>query len=409
MRRTLLVLLMALLAQICFSQEAAKSARGERLLLVALAVSPGSGYSARDAVVLQKSLALTLAEKVRQVRVIEYGQAGFPSSIESRNGKAAGVGANCWVWVGISGTRGAPTIRAQSYDLLTNAMVIDQSFARAQELFSVSAPPERWDEIVSRVAATYLPEGVSEQPRNERRTVKLVIHALADTRITGLPGGAHVTSRDGVATVSLEAPSSYRFRATLDGYKPVDKEVYLDADSEAKIDQRRSSSWSVEASFFNALFLGGEAGYFLLPGTAFLKVGVTSYLLGLALTQQSLAYSFPLVDARAEIGYYWSPEDAGVRFYTAVGGFVRVVFIPDFPPRIDALSPGGFQLSLGLEIPIAGESRFFFEWIPMLYLSGYPDLFIDSLGPKDVPFGYAPLDIGALALANVRFGVRWVP
>ena len=228
-----------------------------------------------------------------------------------------------------------------------------------------------------------------------------------ETRITGLPGGPLVTSAYGVASANLEAPSSYRLRVSLDGYNPTEQEVFVDADREVQIVQQPASTLSAEASFFNAFFLGGDLGYYFLPNTAFLKVGVTSFLLGLSLSRDSLIYSFPLMHVNVQVGCYWAPGDASLRWYTAIGGFFRFVFIPGFPPRIDALSPGGFQFDLGAEIPIAGRSRFFFEYLPMLYLSSYPDLFVDSLGSR-VPFGYVPLAIGALNFVNVRFGVRWM-
>ncbi len=404
-QRTPFIFVMILLAQVCFSQDSTE--RVARHLLVSLDVKPETGYTAQDKAVLGKSLALALQEAASEIKVIEYGPGDFPASTEARKGEAERAGADGWLWVGISGNRSAPTLRVQSYDLLTQAMAMDQGFTRGREIDPLEASHEHWQEIVSGVLEKYHAADASRMPKNERRLVKLVIRALPDTRITGLPGGPVVASKYGVATASLDAPSFYHLRASLDGYYPAQQDVYVDADRDVQIIQRQGSGWSVEASFFNALFFDGNVGYYFLPDTAFLKVGLTSFLVGLALSQDSLLYSFPLVHANIQLGRYWAPEDAAVRPYAAFGGFIRIVSIPGFPLRIDALSPGGFQLNLGAEIPIAGKSKFFFEYMPMLYLSNQPDLFVDSLG-TGIPFGYIPISIGAFDLANVRFGLRWM-
>lgn len=407
-RKSPFILVMALLAQACFSQDSPGTEKLPRRLLVSLDAAAETGYTAQDKAVLGKSLALALREAAQEFSVVEYGTGDFPPSPEARNGEAERLVADSWLWVEISGSRGSPSIRVQSYDLLTQTMTIDQEFTRDREIDPLEASHEHWREIVSLVLEKYHSIDASQVTKNERRTVRLLIRALPDTRITGLPGEPLVASKYGVATASLEAPSSYHLRATLDGYYPAQKDVYVDADAEVQIVQRPGAVWSVEGSFFNAFFLGGDLGYYFLPDTAFLKVGVTSFLLGLAFEQESLLFSYPLVHVNLQVGRYWGAEDAGVRLYTAVGGFVRIVSIPGSPIRIDALSQGGFQLNLGAEIPIMGKSRVFFEYIPMLYLSDYPELFLETMGSSNVPFGFLPVIIGAFDFMNVRFGVRWM-
>ena len=399
-KKTPLIIVILLLARVCFAQTSSEAANVPRRLLVSLEAQPESGFTALEAVILSKSLVLSLQEGLPGFRVIEYGPFAFPPTPAARNDEAARRGADSWLWVAVSGSRGSPAIHVVSFDLLTQSTIIDQGFSAVQDLASADVSRVRWEMVVSLAREKYQPA--------VRRTVKLTIHAIPDTRISGLPGGPVLTSPYGAATVNLEAPSFYRVRATRAGYYPAQMELYVDADRDLQIPQQPGSSFSVEGSFFNALFIGGDAGFFLLPDTAFLKVGVTSFLVGLALSPDSLLYSFPLVHVNVQLGSYWSPEDAFLRWYTSVGGFLRVVLIPGFPPHLDAISPGGLQLNLGVEFPLAGRSRLFVEYVPMLYLSAMTDLFLDSLGPNSVPFGYAPVSFGAFDFANIRFGVRWM-
>ena len=399
-RKTPFIIVILLLARVCLAQTSSEAAHVPRRLLVALEALPESGFTSLEAAVLSKSLVLSLREGLSEIRVIEHGPSAFPPTLAARNDEAARRGADSWLWVAVSGSRDSPSVHVVSFDLLTQTTVVDQGFSAVEDLASADVSRVRWEMIVSLAREKYQPAG--------RRTVKLTIHAIPDTRISGLPGGPVLARGDGAATVDLEAPSFYRLRATRAGYQPAQMELYVDADRDLQIPQQPGSSFSVEGSFFNALFIGGDAGFFLLPDTAFLKVGVTSFLVGLALSPDSLLYSFPLVHVNVQLGSYWSPEDAFLRWYTSVGGFLRVVLIPGFPPHLDAISPGGLQLNLGVEFPLAGRSRLFVEYVPMLYLSAMTDLFLDSLGPNGVPFGYAPVSFGAFDFANIRFGVRWM-
>lgn len=409
-RKLLLLFILALLAPRCpaqdVAQEAAKDAahdaKAPRTLLVAM-----QGASADSAAALEKSLALSLRDALPRVRLIEYGPADFPASMESRAGETARLGADCWLLVAITVDGAGWTLRVQSYDMLARTMTIDTSFTRTDAVDLLQAPHEHWEEIASLVRETYQEETAARMPRNERRTAKLLIHAQPDTSISGLPGGPLVASRYGVASADVDAPSSYRLHATLEGYVPADVEVYVPEDRDVQIVQKPSAAWSIDAGFFNALFFDVEAGWFFLPGTAFVRVGLTSFLVGLALNGDAVLYSFPLVHVNAQIGRYWGSEAAAFRPYTTFGGFIRIASLPGVPLRIDPLSPCGFTLGIGADILLAGTSRFFFEYVPMLYLSTYADLFVESIGGGRLPFGYVPLAIGALDFANVRFGIRW--
>lgn len=407
-KRALFVVGSILLAQACFAQTSSEAAKAVRRLLVSLEAQPESGFTVLEAAVLSKSLALSLQGGLSGITIMEQGPSAFPPMLAARNEEAARRGADSWLGVAISGSRGAPAVHVQSFDLLTQTMVIDQSFSAVQDLAADDVSRMHWEMIVSLAKEKYHAADAADLRKNERRAVKLTIHALPDTRISGLPGGPVLTSTYGAATVSLEAPSFYHVRATRAGYYPAQMDLYVDADRDVQMVQQPESWFCAEGSFFNALFAGGDVGFFFLPDTAFLKVGVTSFLAGLAFTPDSLFYSSPLVHMNVQIGSYWLPEDSFLRLYTAIGGFLRVVLIPGFPAHLDVISPGGLQLNLGMEFPIGGRSRFFVEYVPMLYLSTVTDLFMDSLGPNGVPFGYVPVSFGAFDFANVRFGLRWM-
>lgn len=406
-RAPFLVLCLLVLATGSFAQQGGEPAKDPRRLLVAVEAAPAAGYSGGETAILAKSLALALRDAVSDIRVIEYGAASFPSLAEARNREALRLGADAWLLVSISGDRRAPTLRALSWDLGAQAMVLDRSFSRDGEIAGLNAASEHWDDVVSLVRETYHAGPPLNLPKMERRAAALTIHALPGTSITGLPGGPVIASSFGVATANLEAPSSYRLRAVLYGYEPAEKEVFLDADEDVQISQKPSAILAVDTGFFNALFLEGGVGVFFIPDTAFLKFGVTSFLLGLSMSQDSSAYSFPLMHLNLQVGWYFLPVDSLFRVYATIGGFFRVVFLPDFPARVDALSPGGVQVGIGAEIAIAGRSRFFFEYVPMLYLSGLADLFQDTFSTGNAP-GFIPLPFGALNYLNARFGLRWL-
>ncbi|HVO38847.1 MAG TPA: hypothetical protein VMV03_07440 [Spirochaetia bacterium] len=407
MRAAPCAFLLLLLTAACFAQQAGEPAQQPRRLLVAVEASPAAGYTTGETAILAKSLALSLREAVSGIQVVEYGAAAFPSLAEARNGEALRLGADAWLLVSISGDRRAPTLRALSWDLGAQTMVLDRSFTRDGEMTALEAASEHWDDVVPLVRDAYRAGPAINLPRVERRTAALTIHVLPGTRVSGLPGGPLAADSYGVATANLEAPSSYRLRAVLYGYEPAEKEVYVDADLDLQIAQRPSAILSADTGFFNAFFMDGEVGVFFVPDTAFVKFGVTSFLLGLSVGNDSAAYSFPLLHVNLQVGWYLMPVDAWFRVYATLGGFCRVVFIPNYPVRVDALSPGGVLLGIGTEIPIAGRGRFFFEYVPMLYLSGLPDLFADSYSSGNSP-GFIPLSFGAINLLNARFGIRWL-
>src|SRR5512146_3257894 len=106
-------LLMCAFQALC--QEEAVTPAAVRRILVAVG-DDGASASRSDLLRLSKSLALALTEASPSIRVVEYGS-DFPKDAEKRMHAAEESLADCWLWVGATGEKSAPTLGVRPYDL----------------------------------------------------------------------------------------------------------------------------------------------------------------------------------------------------------------------------------------------------------------------------------------------------
>jgi hypothetical protein len=409
MRRALAVLCIVMISSAVFA------AKSPKRLLVSLSGERANVYTAAETLILAKSMEFAL-EDTGGFQVMEGVEKGLPASAEEMTRAAKSLGADCWLWVILSSGRNAPSIHVRSYDLIRAITVVDQVFPLENGIPLPIVPQGQWDALVSLMSekfevdtATGAADSAASPPLGEQpATARLVIRAQPGTRVTGLPSSPLEIGLDGIAVMSVPAPAMYTIRGTLDGYYPSSGSYFIDSDRVVSLDQEPGTRWAMDLTFFNALSPGYEAAYYILPDFLYIKLGLTTFLFGLQLDDQSAFFALPLTNLGLQAGFYIGPEDWSPRFYAAVGGFMRIVTPLWSWPRIDALSPGGFQASLGAELSITMKARFFTEMVTMLYMTGLPELFEASIGGGKDAIGYIYLPWGVVSIPNWRLGFRWL-
>ena len=288
--------------------------------------------------------------------------------------------------------------------------MVDATVNRDSRLSFFDVPYEKWTDIVSLVQeGTQLQRTPPLPPRTPRRPPA---RSLPDgfphdpgsspgTLITAGKGVTALTDGYGTATFTLASPAEYSLRAVRADFYPTRQELFVSADRTIELPQARASRWAVEGSLLDAQYPGVDVTRFVIPNWVFVRLGFTTYQLGLALSGNSVFSNEPLTNFALQGGAYFRPEDALFRFYGTLGGFLRVITQPGQAPLIDPLAPGGIQVSLGTEILGTQHGGFFFEWAPMLYFTTVPGLMQASLETMTRSVGCS--GPGA-ASARFRFG-----
>jgi hypothetical protein len=205
----------------------------------------------------------------------------------------------------------------------------------------------------------------------------------------------------------LSAPGEYSLRATHPGYYPETSHFYLADDKEVVLQQAPASRWAIDASLLQMGYPSVDVARFILPNSFYVKLGITTYAVGLALAGNQVVSNNPLTNFVFQTGIYLRPEDVLFRAYVNLGAFVRFVYAPGTLVGVDPLSWGGIQLSLGTEIGSSPRGRFFFEFQPMMYAVSVPGLFQASFGTNGPPPGWSFSANSALDILCFRVGYRW--
>ncbi len=391
-----------------FAQEQAAQ-RIPRLLL-AVENRSVSAFSEAERAVTARSVAFALQSAEKRMAVIDYGSAVFPESRDERAQECARLRADGWLWIGLSGEKTAPILFVECFDIGSERMLLSTEMKKEQELSLAELAEEKWTDIVKAVAAGF--QGAlhvsSETAATGAGTALVTIQALPGTVITGLPEGPLTVGEDGKASRRVPVPNVYTIRGAVAGYSPVTIDFYLLADRKLSLPQKPAPRWAFDASGLNALFPGGAVSFHMIPNWLFARFDAVTYLVGLQLRDESFLYSMPLFNFRLGAGGYMTPEDFPIRPYAAAGGFLRICWLAGFLPEVEPISPGGMFLEIGAEIPVMEQGRLFIEYSPMDYLTGFPELFLASLGDEGNRTGYLITPVGVLSLLNFRFGFRWL-
>jgi hypothetical protein len=372
---------------------------------------PAGGKIADDQLLMiSRSLLIRLEAGVSGLSVSDFIGSASPASAGSISEVAQQAGADYWLWTQVSVDSDKTTLRVQGFDLAAQEMKVDTTVSRDGELSALDLPFETWGDVAALVTSS-LPPGVTEKrhvPVDAHQGPALTVRALPGTELTG-PGGTKATvGDDGTAVLTFPSVGEYSFRATLAGYDPEKRQVFLASDRELTISQAPGSQWAIDASMLQMSYPSIDVTRFIVPNAFYVKVGITSYAIGLAFSGTDLYTSNPLTNLVMQAGVYLRPEDVIFRAYMNVGAFLRIVSAPGLPLQLDAVSSGGFQFSIGTEIGRSPRGRFFFEFQPMLYSTNLPTLFQAFFGSSNAPIGWVFSSTGALNILSFRMGYRWM-
>jgi hypothetical protein len=234
-----------------------------------------------------------------------------------------------------------------------------------------------------------------------------LIRALPGTVITGLTPQPLTVGPDGTASVELAAPAPYSLRAALGGYIPSHMTFYYQGEPEITLKQTRSPWLFIDAAFLDGFYPGVAATVATSPFPGFLRVGFTSFRIGLAVNGgDSIFSSLPLSQVTALAGIYLSPEDSPTRLYIGAGPLLRLSLPPDGSLVVDEMLPWGVQVVAGLELAMLPTLRFVLEYSPTVYATPQPTLFQNYFGGGSTfPFVTFPPSFALNAL-ELRMGLR---
>ena len=377
-----------------------------RKLLVSVTYPQGYDLSAEERARVSRSLLVALAQ-AEGLRIVEY--TGEPPESRKRWGEeAVKAGADCWLSIVFDDDRAKPTLRLLSYDIALGKKSIEKAVSLPSPLSESGVSNAVWEETVSLVAEQYFAVDPAALASLVLGKAALTFNAMPDTQITGLPGNPVKTGPDGAAVVEVPIPATYSIRLTRQLFFPVDMDLYVDSSMVIPVVQESGSRLALDFTLVNNFFPGIAAAFFPVPNYVFLKVGVDSFLVGLAADENTAFYSLPLTTVIFQAGSFFTPEESVPRFYITLGAFLRIAHLEDEPFIIDSLAPGGGQLVVGAEIGPTPRHRFFLEYSAVRYFTDFPYLLQAALSIGETPFGYVFSDSSAMSLFNLRFGFRWL-
>jgi hypothetical protein len=401
-------LLVLFLAAAClFGQEPGTSSQSPRRLMLSVDQKTGTGFTPDELTLLSRSMLLALQEARGDLVLVEPVRTPQPGSDLEITTLAQESGADCWIHVELSGSRTDAILRVRSFDVLDGTVVFEKTVPRqggdsaAQNLVG-----ERWEDIAAFLQGTYPPRAsATALPMKNPDTISVTFQGIAGTRVklSGAGSAKATLGADGTANVELPSAGTYELRATRLGSLTVKRKLVVRGDRTLALDQKKAPRMAIDASALLA-WPGVAFSWAPIPDLLFLRAGLTTYLLGLVMREDTIFTSDPLTTIDILAGLYVLPSDSAWRLYAGLGGFLRVVHAPGELFAIDPLAPGGLQAALGIEARLAGPIRLFAEYEPMLYLTRYGSLFASAMG--DSP-GWVFFPQAALQMLSLRLGVRW--
>jgi hypothetical protein len=413
--RGLLLTLLLALPRLLFAQEDTPAAPANWTLMLHVDQQKGSGFSDNELFMISRSLLIALQGTVRGTTIVESPESLPPASPGHLTSLATAAGANAWVWVEITADKDSTRLAVRSFDVLHAQSVIDQAVRREGRLSVFDLPFETWEDIAGLTRDRFRGAEVAGKFEGLPSAV-ITLKALPGTRIRVSQGPAVTADRDGNAEIALAFPAEYSLKATLAGYHDETQRLFLTANRKIEFAQKADSLWAVEGSLKDFGYPGFDVTRFIVPSFFWVRLGITTYLAGIALAGQSSSgtgdqgsvfSSNPLTNVLFQTGIYFTPKDQLFRLYGEAGIFFRVFHPLGAWPRLEPISWGGFQLTIGTEIAQGMSGAFFAEYTPMMYFTGIPNLFRASLGTYDPPPGWVFTPKAAISLLSFRVGYRW--
>jgi hypothetical protein len=165
------------------------------------------------------------------------------------------------------------------------------------------------------------------------------------------------------AVFELPIPANYRLTALLPGYFEEERAFFLDADQtiDLREEQEELNHWFVQPGLRMLSFPSVHGGILLLNSQLAIRLGITSYMIGLQpfehshddWEEQSLVESLPL--NTLEAGVFWHFRSLrlplGMSPYAGLGAALRILTSPSF--MVDLLYPVEIRPEAGLQFPLS--------------------------------------------------------
>jgi len=404
--RVPVILVLLIAAASAFPQEAAPGRTIPRRLLLSVEQVLGSTFTAGDALMVARSLLERLQEANTELVVVESPGATMKQSLEELGSLAKKAGADSWLQITLDGEWGSAKLGIRSFDLLSNTMVAELTAERTGWGSPSGLAQESWEDVVEAVSGKFhvvenAAPGVVSAPQ-----FMLTVKALPGSIVTGLGNAPLRIGTDGSASRMLPAMREYTVRTSRAGYAPITQGVFLSANREVTVEQKEEPPWGLEVSLLDGRAPGVDLTMAVPALSFFVRFGITTYAIGLALSGTDVFLSKPLTSVMLQTGLYLGPEDRSFRAYLGLGAFMRIVHAKDTAPVLDPLSPVGLRFTVGSELPGPPRGRLFFEFTPTLYQTSVPTAFRAALGQDTAP-GWMFGPSTALSIISFRIGYRW--
>ena len=406
--RFILPSVLLLLALPAGAQEASAPDMVPRRLLLTVAAGPSSPFSANDLLMVSRSVLLRLQLASTEIAVVEAGPQSGGTNAAFPEAEMRAAGADCFLSLTLSGTWSALRVHATSRDLAEKITVLNATIQREGWSSSQDIADEGWDEIVRPVAQGYHAVAAAAAVGTGPALARLTVRALPGTILLGPEGSQQKkVGKNGLAAWDVPVLRQYSLTARLAGYHPVTESIFLTSDREIDLQQVKDPTWSFEAALVDMSIPGIEISRAVIPGVAFVRLGLATSLITLDLSAPGLFGSDPLSVLSLQFGLYFTSEDAFVRLYAGVGAFARLVHPLGVAPFLDQLAPAGVAGVFGGEIFPSSRGAFFVEWTPRVYKTDFPDLLKAALGTGDPRPGWFIGTNSAAELLSMRIGYRW--
>ncbi|TVQ37906.1 MAG: hypothetical protein EA384_10480 [Spirochaetaceae bacterium] len=373
--------------------------------------------------VMRRSAAAALAARVPSVRLLIDNAVADQS-----RGRALARDAVGWIELSLTEEQSQTRIRAAAYAVTATAPVFEISY---REPPGLAGPGLRraWEPAAAEFERTY--GELIMVALGDVRFTTVTLQAVPGTRISGLDDADHTVPQSGLLQLRLPAPLVYSLEARAEGHYPLQRTILVGEDElQVVLDQRTRSAYSWDLGLANAAYPSLEVARRLSGDYAFVRAGLTTYLIGIVPLldtddrspedENRLFIREDATQFNLQFGTYLHSAYGPLRGYLAAGGLWRMIHTRGFWGG-DPVASWGVLSTLGVESHPAERWRLFFEWQPALYRTDYPEILMQRLpGPVHVRGerhraegdAFVTVDTAGswvASLGSFRLGVRWQP
>jgi hypothetical protein len=373
-------------------------------------VSVSGKFKDSDKSFLYNSLVTALASARGDVTVVEGPEAsaeenGARQSDAGRSSEAFARLCDSWLSVAVTYEEETVGITYELFDMAKGASV-DRGELRKEIPADLNLAGFFWFEIAETLRGSLPPLA---------RTTSVYVRAVPGTRITGLSGEPVLVPASGVAAFGVPIPGSYHIRAERASYEPLESDVFFEKSGQTvKLDQRAPPNFGLDLYTYDFQFLGAAATWFWGPSGFHMKLGVTSFLLGIYLPMNlksdtgktaSILVSKQLLYPEFRFGSYFNSPGSTYRFYWSAGVVLRFMF-SEYYVGLEPIAPAAFQPGLGFEWKPAQGQCWFLEYVPLAYVTSDAERLIGTY-PGTNFVNYGRLAGTVVEWLNMRAGYRW--